>query len=513
VLSLQATLFRLVNIAGGSIESGIKERFDSLLPEQELAIAQQLQVLSNPYPSKKDLLRTLEKASQSNHLDDLVHQLQPVVLMAENAIQAACRFRDMDLFLLASTILSQPGLSIGVAMSNQEEYNHIREFSEQAKLWLLSKTSQPESQSYDSQLSEARSLVNQLIPQNDTFFKEIIGLSVGDICNVLSDNEVIVVLSEDAAGNLCRLLISRKSVVGPETLPIDIWSKKSFLDWKRNFSKNLSKWHPQYDSQEEYPTKLEILSSVAQLSVGDLETGYSLILALSSDLSTFPFALSIQNNRHLADDFQVSTTPSVLSLLNSRRNNIPDPRPMMAWLGDPDTFDPTILYVRDKLTPIFDAFGIEILNSSVPDKLSEASVAFVMSHGDTGRFASFSGVTDAKHYFSPKDLANRISGCGSAVLFVCSGAMGDVEHSSPEIRGLTRELLNANAKAVISSPWSLNANIPQIWLPAFLESIMSKLSIGESNFNAAQRVKKIFDNPCAWASLQLYGDPASSPPD
>jgi len=180
---------------------------------------------------------------------------------------------------------------------------------------------------------------------------------------------------------------------------------------------------------------------------------------------------------------------------------------MKAWLGDPDTLDATILYVRDRLTPIFDAFDVEIVRSPEPDKLSEASVAFVISHGNTGLSDSFVGITDAKQFFSPKDLARRIRGCGSAVLFVCSGATGDVERSSPEIRGLTRELLNVGAKTVISSPWSLNADIPEIWLSPFLESITSNLSFGEANFTASKHVRKIFDNPCAWASLQVYGDP------
>jgi hypothetical protein len=506
VLSLQATLFRLFYIANISIASEIKDKFDSLLVGQEIAVAQLLRDVSNPFPEKKDLLSAIQRASQSNHLDDLVHQLQPVVILAENCIQAACRSGDADFFLMASTILSQPGLSIENALSNQKEYNNIRDFSEQAKAWLLSYV-RNNYQNYDRQLLEARGLVNQLLLGSDVFFKQIINLSASELSSVLEDNEILVVISNDAAGNLCRLLITSRFIASPEIMPLNIWLKKDFINWKSNFSRNLNKWRPPIEFQEEYPSKQSILSSVAQLSIGALDSNCSLIIAPSSDLSTFPFALSNNYGLHLADSFPLCTTPSVLSLLSSRKNGLTDSRLMKAWLGDPNTFDLTILYVRERLAPIFDAFGVEIVDSA-PDGLSEASIAFVMSHGGAGLSESFSGVTDATHFFSPKDFANRISGCGSAVLFVCGGATGEVERSSPEIRGLTRELLMSNTKAVISSPWSLNANIPEIWLPAFLECIREKRSIGEASFIASQSVKKIFDNPCAWASLQLYGDPA-----
>jgi hypothetical protein len=507
VLSLQATLFRLLYIAGGLIASDIKERFDSLLAKQEATIAQLLRNISNPFPEKEDLLGALQRASQTNHLDDLVHQLQPIVLVAENSIQAACRSMDADFFLIASAVLSQPGLSIEIALSSQVEYNNILDFSGQAKSWLLSYVNN-NNFNHDTQLLEAQGLVEQFLPVRDTFFKQIANLSVTELANALIDNELVVILSEDAAGNLCRLIVSNKSIVGPEVILSNIWSKNNFSIWKKSFSGSLNKWHPPFDLQEEYPSKSDILGSVAQLSVGHLEKNHSLIMAPSSDLSAFPFALSNNEGHHLADVFSVSTIPSVLSLLNSRKNKLMDSRSMKAWLGDPNTFDPTILYVRERLTPIFDAFGVEIINNDSPDELSEASIAFVMSHGGVGLFDAFSGVTDAKHFFSPKDFANRISGCSSTVLFVCGGATGEVERSSPEIRGLTRELLMSKVKAVISSPWSLNANIPEIWLPTFLECIQANLSIGEANFIASQSVKNVFDNPCAWASLQLYGDPA-----
>jgi hypothetical protein len=211
------------------------------------------------------------------------------------------RSGDADFFLMACAILSQPGLSIGRALLNQREFDNIRDFSQQAKSWLLSYVSNSDNQFQDPQLMDARSLVNLLIPERDTFFKQITSLSISKLSKVLSNHEVIVMLAEDATGNLCRLLVSKDSVIGPEIVSSEIWSKKSLSDWENNFFAELSRWYPKANALEEYPSSADISASVGQLSIGNIPNDHSLLLAPTSELSTFPFVLSKHDGQHLSD--------------------------------------------------------------------------------------------------------------------------------------------------------------------------------------------------------------------
>ena len=514
ILSLQANLFRFIHIAKGSIPETCKERFYSLLAGIDYPLAIQLSTIANPYPSKEELSLALRKASQSNHLDDLVHQLVPVVLIAENAIHSACQNKDIDLFLMASAVLSQPGLTLKNVITDSHDYKYTGQYAERAKRWLHSYTQIQAKEIVNKQLVEAQTLVNQFLPKPDTYFNQIASISSERTLEIINDDEILVILAEDVFGNLCRLIISEQFIQGPEVLPEETWSPTKFKIWQQRYPVEYGMWRPvREEGEKENPSKDEVFNSVSHLSIGEIRSteSKSLIISPSSKLFSFPFAISEKEKRFLAEDNQVSTIPSTIFLENARKKTSSVVKSVKAWLGAPETFDETLLYVRDTLLPIFKYYGIEVLENDLPDPLSDASIGFVVSHGSTGFLNHFKMVTDNVRYFSTKNFASRIAGCGSVILFICGAAMMDSETNSTEVRGLTRELLSLNTNAVIASPWSLNVDIPGLWLPPFLESVFSKRSIGFSSFMASQALKTKFDNPSAWAALQVYGDPEFNP--
>lgn len=514
LLSLQATIFRLIYNAGGVVPTKTREKFEDLLRGVDNTNVDQLRAQVNLSPSKDDLSTALKKASTSNHLDDLVHQLYPVMIIAENAIFSACQRKDLDLFLMSSAVLSQPGLSINTKYYNDQSYESRLHFSELAKRWLMSYT-QMATKDFDSaQLMEARQLVNQFLPKPDSFFNEIASLSQIEIRKILRDNEVLVILSEDVFGNLCRLIISSEDSHGPNALTKEIWARENYDLWRKQYPEKYGMWQPVgINERTEIVSRDDVLQSVKNLSIGDIPLieSKSIIICPSSNLFTFPFALSPIKEGFLSEYNPISIIPSATFLVQGRKNRNSDRRPIKAWLGAPETFDETMLHVRDELIPILNQFGIEIMESETPDPLADASIGIVVSHGSTGFLDHFTGVTDNIRFFSANDFANRLAGCGCVILFVCSAARVDSETASTEVRGLSRELLYRNVKAVIASTWSLNVDIPKLWLPTFLESINNCHSIGFSSFMAAQVVMKQFDNPCAWAALQVYGDPEFTP--
>ena len=106
-----------------------------------------------------------------------------------------------------------------------------------------------------------------------------------------------------------------------------------------------------------------------------------------------------------------------------------------------------------------------------------------------------------------QEITSHLADAGCVVFFVCHAGKSDLRLGSLETAGLASEMLKGKARAVIASPWSLHIDVAVLWLPAFLQHLREGSSVGQALHAAAQTVRAQFANPCAWAALQLFGDP------
>ncbi len=103
---------------------------------------------------------------------------------------------------------------------------------------------------------------------------------------------------------------------------------------------------------------------------------------------------------------------------------------------------------------------------------------------------------------------NSIIGEGKIVIFfVCYSGSMTTEFFRNNVSSMVKRFITQGYEAVIAPYWALDVTIPGLWLPEFLNSFNSGLSISQSVFNANVKVMATYPTPAAWACLHLYGNP------
>ncbi|MDB5159435.1 MAG: hypothetical protein JWR50_4142 [Mucilaginibacter sp.] len=93
------------------------------------------------------------------------------------------------------------------------------------------------------------------------------------------------------------------------------------------------------------------------------------------------------------------------------------------------------------------------------------------------------------------------------ILFVCHSGSGTHPLFRNETANLIKKFMISGYEAVIAPAWALHIKVPEIWLPEFMDSFHSGITIDEAVFSANKKVHELFPTPAAWAALHLYGNP------
>ena len=503
VLSCLASLIRLANISNFAVPQEIEKTFQSYLTKISRQQRTLFSIFATGQPSTQDILSLINQVSYANSADDLSFQLRHLLIIARDAITTACLQNDVDLFLIASTLLSQPSLSL---ILNQSTDSSSSNKYIEAWNWLLNNPYSVEKES--SYIRDIKD-VFQNINSPEKFSAKDLGkqLTIETIRSIILPNESIVVLVHDSSQHLCKLVITKNTISELERLSQQHWDFIHYNEWANSFPRDYGKWEPPPDPwSEEKPSLQDVNDSMKNFSLNLVEDTKQVTIIPDAKLFGFPFAILSQNDTLWGTNSTISTAPSINWLISARKNIKSNGIIKKAWLGASDVLDFPLAYLRDRLPPILEDNSFEIIENERPENLSNANLAIITSHGGVGVLDNFRTVTDGKRSFSAEMFANILKGCECVVLFVCHGGRADPKRGTSETEGLVSQLLKSGVRCVVAAPWSLHMYVPETWLPTFLARINDGKSVGESVYAASHSVQDKYNNPCAWSALQVYGD-------
>ena len=509
LLALQANVIRSLMLANYSLPEPLLTRFHYNLSLQEESLKAKLLIVTNLSPTVENLMEAINNINAVSILRDMSYQLQALTMLAEASIHAACVSKDIHLYTLALSILSQPVLTLDASSHNSNTDIEMREMSANFTNWLISLSySSPD----NALLTDAERLTSGFVKATAQSVSELQSIDINAIQKNLNDDEVMITLACDMDNSLCRAIITKEHFSGPDVLDHATWSPDNYRSWGSLYPRVYGEWEPPRDAFPiERPSVEVVKETTKSLSIGYVGQEKQIIVSPDSSLASFPFALSPAENEFLGTKHKIATIPSPGWLIVARSNPWSGNKKAIAWLGSPKTEDFTLLYLRDRITPAFNQYNVGIIEDDTPKKLSGACLAFISSHGSTGFGDHFNTISDRVKSYSSFEFANYFTGCGCLVLFACSAGRNDTLLYSSEVVGLTSNLLRLGIKCVISSPWPLHVSVVETWLPNFLEGLFSDMTIGDASFTACQAVRERYKNPSAWAALNIYGDPKFKP--
>lgn len=442
----------------------------------------------------------VDSAASANSLSDLAYQTHAMRYLATAALVTACADNDIELFVLASTLLAQPALTLQT--SNELDNAAALDSGKLYRWWARAQGGMDA-----TQVKEGYRLVGAIASPQRKAFTQLREISTNQIQEALRSDECVVVLVSDSSDKLCRAAIYPDGHQGPEQLGEEMWTPARYHEWRRVLPRTYGNWEPARDPfTPEQPSKSAVRDSISGMALGDFEVPARVVIAPSADLFGFPFSLVLHHKTHLGEVAEVTTVPSASWLVSKRLEPWNGSPTQKAWLGSPVSDDLTLHFLRDRLTPSLKDSQVEIAYTDFPEGMEHSKFALVVSHGNLGILDRFKTVTDARTSFAPEEFAGSLQGCGCVVLFVCNSGRSDPQFGSFETVGLVSELLRKNVRVVVAPPWPLNVYVAEAWLPPFLRGLSAGYSVGRSVFEASRIVRQRFDNPCAWAALQVYGD-------
>lgn len=501
VLYLMAYLMTILKIRDEPIPTKIEQNFLDEL--HKLSAPHQNLVQTNLIvePTSADLLHAMELAGDAYYLSDLSHQLKAIQVLARRAIRVATQQGNAELFLLSATLVSQPILSLQI---QQVEHNDYFRSPAMATDWmneLLQQNTPP------AALADAAVIANSVNVVSRRSIKDIGQISSEQLKSILSDDEIALVIASDSDDKIYRLIISRDKLVGPELLSPEFWSPSAFRNWRESFPREYGRWEPTESNTAKTIPEYLVKESLKSLRVGEMQLTKYLSIIPEADLFNFPFALSLHQGKYLGEETSLAVIPSAAWLIQTRMKPIQTRATKKAWLGSIDASDSALSYVRDHLQDTLLDYHVDLIHDALPIGIAKAGLAVVAAHGGTGFFDYFKTVTDSMRIYSSEEFAQYFEECSCVVLFVCHAGRSDSRQGSSETVGLVTELLRSNVRAVIASSWTLDIDVPPIWLPAFLKSLRGGETVAQAVHKASREVRSRYDHPSAWAALQVYGDP------
>jgi len=501
ILSTLAGLFSRIREKGGKIDAEHQALFEKYIERVPSAIRALLLSQAEAKPTD-DTLRTLAKrVGNANSLDDLCFQGRPLRIAAERAVSQAYLTRDIPLYLLASGILTQPMLSMALnrAVGGGLDSNTVNE-------WLYryvgGETANQE------QIKDIIGLAAPSIEAKRVSFSGILNLNVESAAAIFRTDETGIVLSRDGSGNLYALPVARNGVGEVRCLSPEAWSPAIYREWSKTYPYAYGKWLPIADPFVQVePTLQDVRDSLSGLSPDGWSPDGRNIVVPDAGLFGFPFNLIPCGERFAGPLYRISCVPSLswLSAARSAAHNREKGR--AAWLGVPGKRDFTLEMLAAKTESTLNGNGFTILQSDRPSGMSGVLLAVVAAHGGVGQWGQFITITaDRKLRFTPREFAYFFKDCCCVVLLVCSAGRSDEKQYAGETCSLVTELFEHGVQTVIAPVWPLAIDVAEIWLPEFLAQFSAGETAMDASFAAARKVETRFTNPCAWASMHLYGD-------
>lgn len=240
-----------------------------------------------------------------------------------------------------------------------------------------------------------------------------------------------------------------------------------------------------------------------------LSPGRRVLYLLAHPLAGLPANLLLRNGELSGSLGPVALVPS-LSWLLERRGHPARGRGRHAWILPASTDDVAprgpLALLADNLPQVLTGFTTEI---GFPQPAQPLEVAVLAAHGGADPHGVyFSAVGDEQaHQFSIDRVATALAGCELVVLFVCSGGRTDAAPFSTRSVGLPSALLSAGCRAVIASPWPLDALVALRWVMLFLREWTGATEVDVAVYRANEQLSRYCCHPRDFLAMHVFGDP------
>lgn len=446
-----------------------------------------------------DTLRArIHELPETTYLDDVQATALQLLPVAMHALPVAVESGDSELFLLAVGLLSQPSLPL-----TRDNSDPAEERSEWRRVLAAGE-------------QDAEKLANAYIQSHKPIpgisLRALAGLDLAAFTATVAGADTVM-LALDDSDRLFVLPWPRDA--RPLQAEGRFWSPETFTIWEASYPRKYGSWTPNEDPfVADEITVEEVFASVRSLGFGHIQQYRPIFIFPGAALFKFPFNLAPDRDGvALYERCPVSIVPSPFWLWSIRQQAQPQSAQAVGWLGSPQTQDLQLIRLAQKLTPVLEANGVQVIAANVPEVAAGVPLAIAASHGGTGIGDRFQVVSDRDHEFTPDGFAGYFENCGCVVLFVCSAGVAHVKHSSTETTGLLRALFGRGVRAVVACPWPLASDVAVAWTEPFLTAIKRGNSVQDAAWAASCVVRKkpILNHPSAWAAMHVYGDGAYIP--
>lgn len=167
--------------------------------------------------------------------------------------------------------------------------------------------------------------------------------------------------------------------------------------------------------------------------------------------------------------------------------------------------DMTINMLYSKIEETLNEYKFEIDPSVKPRVPLCSDLNIIVSHGANDIAVKPAIYPD--HEDIRLDFSNYIETGKILIFFVCHSGSTQTTPFSNSISSIVKEFIIQGYSAVIAPFWSLSIESAPIWFSKFMKSFFSGNSIIKSTYDANMSVYQLYPTVAAWGCMHLYGDP------
>ncbi|WP_345881680.1 CHAT domain-containing protein [Shewanella algae] len=318
------------------------------------------------------------------------------------------------------------------------------------------------------------------------------------------DDTAVVMLGLDAKDNLRHVIIEDGNVSFHNAKIEDVNFEAIIKEWSEDYPYNYSLIDSSDGNNEFYLTlgKLQL----------PLPSKKNIMVIAEPLLQQIPINLALVDGEFVGRNHTIGYVPSLTWLESMHRRRYTSDNRRLAWISaseDPNDFG-TLEMLHERLASVFDGYGFELnTKREIPHNFSNARMAVVTAHGGLsgeGRFIhkiSDEGVLAE----TPKRLAQSLANVELVILFVCSGGRIDKHPFNHTTVGLPKLLLDNGCRAVVASPWPLEAKVVGPWLEEFMVLWERGETVSSATQLANEEVaKRLGDFAQYTQAMHVYGD-------
>lgn len=266
------------------------------------------------------------------------------------------------------------------------------------------------------------------------------------------------------------------------------------------------KWGVRLITNEEFSDQSDSIALALQdysIPINDKINGVFLVKDM--EISGYPHNLLVdEKGEFIALKMPVTNILSTEWMLFGVKNELfPSNNSKSIWIPT-ESGDTTINYLYSKIETTLEKYEFKINTQSELFERISSDICIICSHGAKN-------ISETNILFPEEsqscDLSSVISNGKILIFFVCYSGSMKTEVFRNSIASVARQAISLGYEAVIAPFWALEASIPGIWLPVFLESMYNGLEIQQAVFYANAKVYERYPTPPAWACLHLYGNP------